>query len=220
MYKLKIATGTDLAASTCSDVSIVLVGLHGESEVHHLPHHWDNFISGAVTEFNITENKDLGELLFIRLSIEPYLNFHLDPWYCNYVKVTCPKGQLYQFPLYQWILKSVEIPEGKGIVITKNTPPVIQQQRQLELGIQRETHKWKVYAEGAPRCIDVKNNDPHNLPPNDQYSFRKQVTFGLASYSSGLEAKLDGYVYNTDTWPTLDDIKLVTFLRKSQYSGV
>lgn len=220
MYKLKIATGTDLAASTCSDVSIVLVGLHGESEVHHLPHHWDNFISGAVTEFNITENKDLGELLFIRLSIEPYLNFHLDPWYCNYVKVTCPNGQLYQFPLYQWILKSVEIPEGKGIVITKNTPPVIQQQRQLELGIQRETHKWKVYAEGAPRCIDVKNNDPHNLPPNDQYSFRKQVTFGLASYSSGLEAKLDGYVYNTDTWPTLDDIKLVTFLRKSQYSDI
>ncbi|XP_040196529.1 polyunsaturated fatty acid lipoxygenase ALOX8-like isoform X2 [Rana temporaria] len=140
MYKLKVVTGTDLAAGTCSNVSIVLVGVHGESDVHQLPHQWSNFISGAVKEFNITVNKDLGELMLVRLSMERYLNFQMDPWYCNYVTVTCPKGQRYQFPLYQWIFKSVEIPEGKGVVITKNTHPVLQQQRKLELEMNRETH--------------------------------------------------------------------------------
>ncbi|XP_077340077.1 arachidonate 12-lipoxygenase, 12R-type-like [Lithobates pipiens] len=218
MYKLKVATGTDLAASTCSIVSIVLVGVHGESEVHQLPHQWYNFISGAVTEFNITENKDLGELLMVRLSMEHYLNFPLDPWYCNYVTVTCPKGQLYKFPLYQWIFKSVEIPEGKGVVITKNTHPVLQKQRKLELEIKREAYKWKVYAEGAPHCIDVANDDPLNLPPNDQFSFQKQGNFASASISTGLETKLNGFVFNTDSWHTLEDVKLVSCLRKSQYS--
>ncbi|XP_073469606.1 polyunsaturated fatty acid lipoxygenase ALOX15B-like isoform X1 [Aquarana catesbeiana] len=220
MYKLKVATGTDLAAGTCNNLSIVLVGVHGESEVHRLPHQWNNFIAGAVTEFNITVNKDLGELLMVRLYMERYLNFPLDPWYCNYVTVTCPKGQLYQFPLYQWILKSEEIPEGKGVVITKNTHPVLQQQRKLELGIKRETHKWKVYAEGAPHCIDVTNDDPQNLPPNEQYSFQKQANFGFLSYSTGLEINLNGFSVNTDSWHILEDIKLVSSLRRSQYSDI
>ncbi|XP_040195266.1 hydroperoxide isomerase ALOXE3-like [Rana temporaria] len=220
MYRLKVATGTDLAAGTCNNVSIVLVGVRGESEVHQLPHQWNNFISGAVTEFNIAVNKDLGELLLVKLSLELYLNFHMDPWYCNYVTVTCPKGQLYQFPLYQWILKSVEIPEGKGVVITKNTHPVLQQQRKLELEINRETHKWKVYAEGAPHCIDLANDDPHNLPPNDQYSFQKHASFVSATNSTGLEIMLNGYSQNTDSWNILEDIHLVSSLRRSQYSDI
>ncbi|XP_077340074.1 polyunsaturated fatty acid lipoxygenase ALOX15B-like [Lithobates pipiens] len=220
MYRLKVATGTDLAASTCSNVSIVLVGVHGESEIHKLPHQWNNFISGAVTEFNIAVNKDLGELLMVKLSMERYLNFPLDPWYCNYVTVTCPKDQLYKFPLYQWIFKSVEIPEGKGVVITKNIHPALQQQRKLELEMNRETHKWKVYAEGAPHCIDVTNDDPQNLPPNDQYSFQKLAHFGSTSYSTGLEVKLNGYALNADSWHILEDIKLVSSLRRSQYSDI
>ncbi|KAM5180868.1 hydroperoxide isomerase ALOXE3-like [Mantella aurantiaca] len=215
MYKLKVATGTDLAAGTCSNVFIVLVGVHGESDKHQLPHNWCNFMSGVETEFNIAINEDLGELLVIRLSMEKYLNFPLDPWYCRYVTVTCPKGQLYQFPLHQWIIQSVEIPEGKGVVITKDMHPALLQQRKLELEMNRQTHKWKVYAEGAPHCIDVVNDDPQNLPPNDQFSFQKVASFGFTSQAIGLEAKLDGYAGNTDSWPVLEDIKLVSCLRKS-----
>ncbi|XP_077323541.1 arachidonate 12-lipoxygenase, 12R-type-like [Lithobates pipiens] len=219
-YKLEVKTGTDLAAGTCNDVSIVLVGVNGESEEHRLFHKWSNFIPGAVTEFTIPVNEDIGELLFIRLSMQSYLNFPLDPWYCNYVNVTCPEGQTYQFPLYQWILKSVEIPEGKGVVITKNTSPALQQQRKLELGKKRETHKWKVYAEGVPRCIDLADDDPKNLPPNEHYSFQKQADFTYTSNSTGLEVQLNRYASNTDSWHNLEDIKLVSSLRKSPYSDI
>lgn len=69
-----------------------------------------------VTEFDINVEKDIGELLLVRLTMERYLNFLLDDWFCQYVNVTSPSGQLYQFPFYQWISKpgSVEVPEGKG----------------------------------------------------------------------------------------------------------
>ncbi|KAM5180869.1 hydroperoxide isomerase ALOXE3-like [Mantella aurantiaca] len=215
MYKLKVATGTDLAAGTCNNVFIVLVGVHGESEKQQLSHNWCNFMHGAETEFNIAVNEDLGELLVIRLSMEKYLNFPLDPWYCRYVTVTCPKGQLYQFPLHQWIIQSVEIPEGKGVVITKDTHPTVLQQRKLELEMNRQTYKWKVYAEGAPHCIDVLCDNPLFLPPNDQFSFQKVASFGFTLAATGLEAMLDGYTCNTDSWPVLEDIKLVSSLRTS-----
>ncbi|KAM5180871.1 hydroperoxide isomerase ALOXE3-like [Mantella aurantiaca] len=220
MYKLKVATGTDLAAGTCSDVFIVLVGVHGESDKHQLPHNWCNFMSGAETEFNIAINEDLGELLVIRLSMEAYLHFPLDPWFCRSVTVTCPKGQLYQFPLHQWIIQSVEIPEGKGVVITKDTHPALLQQRKLELEKNRQTHMWKVYAEGAPHCIDVADDDHQNLPPNDRFSFQKVASFSFKLQATGLEAKLHGYSLNTDSWPVLEDIHLVSCLRKSTKADI
>ncbi|XP_072261572.1 hydroperoxide isomerase ALOXE3-like isoform X1 [Pyxicephalus adspersus] len=220
IYKLKIATGTDLGAGTCNNIFIALVGVHGESDKHQLPHHWCNFISGAVTEFNINVNKDLGDLLLVRLSMEPYLKFPLDAWYCRFVHVTCPKGHLYQFPLHQWISNSVEIPGGKGVVITNNTHPVLQQQRKLELERNRETHKWKVYAEGVPHCIDIADDDAQNLPQNDQFSFQRQTSFDFSALSTRLEATLNGYAFNTDSWHVLEDIKLLSILRRSSNADI
>ncbi|XP_077340609.1 polyunsaturated fatty acid lipoxygenase ALOX15B-like [Lithobates pipiens] len=79
---------------------------------------------------------------------------------------------------------------------------------------------WKVYAEGAPHCIDVTNDDPQNLPPNDQYSFLKRAHFGSTLQSTGLEVKLNGFALNADSWHILEDIKLVSSLRRSQYSDI
>ncbi|XP_063806755.1 arachidonate 12-lipoxygenase, 12R-type-like [Pseudophryne corroboree] len=115
-YKLKIATGTEERAGTIVQVSIVLVGVEGESAKLQLPHKWSNFIRGAVTDFDVIMEKDLGDLLLVRISTEQYKTFNMDAWYCRYVDVTSPSGQLYQFPFYQWICgpMTVEIPEGKG----------------------------------------------------------------------------------------------------------
>ncbi|XP_063806749.1 arachidonate 12-lipoxygenase, 12R-type-like [Pseudophryne corroboree] len=179
-YKIKIATGTDLSAGTCVQVSIVLVGDEGESAKHQLPHKWSNFIRGAVTDFDVIMEKDLGDLLLVRISTEQYKTFNMDAWYCRYVDVTSPSGQLYQFPFYQWICgpMTVEIPDGKGIILSGNTHPVLQQQRRAELEKQRATHRWKVYAEGVPHCIDAAS--VQDLPPNDQYTFRNQFGFSSA----------------------------------------
>ncbi|XP_018426423.1 PREDICTED: hydroperoxide isomerase ALOXE3-like [Nanorana parkeri] len=222
MYKLKVATGLDLAAGTCNNLFIILVGVHGESATHQMPRCWNHFLPGSVAEFDVNVTKDLGELLLVRVYVECYLNFPLDAWFCQYVNVTCPNGQLYQFPFYQWISQSVpvEIPEGKGVVITENTSSILLKQRKVELEMNRETHKWKVYAEGIPHCIDVANDDVFKLSPNDQFSVLKASSFGYNILSTGFETMLKGFLFNKGSWNSLEDIKLLTSLQQSQNSGI
>ncbi|XP_075054039.1 polyunsaturated fatty acid lipoxygenase ALOX15B-like [Mixophyes fleayi] len=220
IYKLKIATGTDLSAGTCDQISIVLVGVQGESEKHQLPHKWNSFRRGAVTDFDVDIEEDLGELLLVRLSKEQYKNFNVDAWYCQFVNVTCPNGQLYQFPYYRWIsgLMTVEIPEGKGIILSGNIHPLLQQQRRVELEKEREKHKWKTYVEGIPRCIDVEK--VVDLPPNDQLSFLKRNSIAYTKMSTDLEMNLEGFTTCEASWTDLEDTKFLFSLRRSDNSDV
>ncbi|XP_073469615.1 hydroperoxide isomerase ALOXE3-like isoform X4 [Aquarana catesbeiana] len=222
VYKITVATGSDLAAGTFNNIFIILVGEHGESEKHQIARHWSHFLPGSVTEFDINVEKDLGELLLVQLNMECYLNFFLDDWFCQYVNVTSPSGQLYQFPFYQWISKpgSVEVPEGKGVIITGSTSPILLRQRKAELEMNRETYKWKVYAEGVPRCIDIEDDGVFKLPPNDQYSLLKEMSFGYNLLSIGFGTMLKGFMFNKDSWHNLEDIKLLSTLRQSQKSGL
>ncbi|XP_040196527.1 hydroperoxide isomerase ALOXE3-like isoform X4 [Rana temporaria] len=222
VYKINVATGSDMAAGTLNNIFIILVGEHGESEKHQISRHWSHFLPGSVTEFDINVEKDIGELLLVRLTMERYLNFLLDDWFCQYVNVTNPSGQLYQFPFYQWISKpgSVEVPEGKGVIITGSTHPILLRQRKAELEMNRETYKWKVYAEGVARCIDIEDDGVFKLPPNDQYSLLKEISFGYNLLSMGFGTMLKGFLFNKDLWHNLEDIKLLSTLRQSQKSGL
>ncbi|XP_063807650.1 polyunsaturated fatty acid lipoxygenase ALOX15B-like [Pseudophryne corroboree] len=212
-YKLKIATGEDLGAGTCDQVFIVLVGVLGESAKHHLNYKWSNFRPGAVTDFEVDTEKDLGELLLVRLSTMTYKSLNAVAWYCQYVNVTCPNGHLYQFPFYQWLPSgmTVEIPEGKGIVLSKNTHPLLQQQRRAELEMKRENHKWKCEIDGIPHRINVDKVE--DLPINDQYSFLKLSSFNYSKTATGLEQMQEGFTA-AEPWTDLDDIKLVFCLTR------
>ncbi|XP_063806747.1 polyunsaturated fatty acid lipoxygenase ALOX15B-like [Pseudophryne corroboree] len=262
-YKLKIATGTDLSAGTCDQVSIVFVGVLGESAKHHLNHKWSNFRPGAVTDFTFKSKtktkvaskiyttvccqwriatdqyalrefvpeigallmtlkstlRDLGELLLIRLSTMTYKGFNAVAWYCQYVNVTCPNGRCYQFPFYQWLPSgmTVEIPEGKGIILSGNTHPILQQQRRSELEKERETHKWKCYVEGVPHCIDVDKVE--DLPGDDRYTFLKLSSLNYSKTTTGLAMMQEGST-GAESWTDLDDIKLVFCLRGFDNSDV
>ncbi|XP_063807651.1 hydroperoxide isomerase ALOXE3-like [Pseudophryne corroboree] len=219
-YKIKIATGTDLSAGTCVQVSIVLVGEEGESAKHQLPHKWSNFIRGAVTDFEVDTEKDLGELLLVRLSIEKYRTFNVDNWQCRYVDVTSPSGQLYQFPFYKWICgpTTVEIPEGKGVILSGNTPPVLQQQRKEELERQRSTHKWNVSVEGIPRYIDADTVE--ELPINDQYSYLKKSSETSLKLTANYDMKTEGFTTCKESWTDIEDIRFMISIQNSKISDV
>ncbi|XP_072268286.1 hydroperoxide isomerase ALOXE3-like [Pyxicephalus adspersus] len=238
IYSLKVATGNALTAGTCNSILIVLVGLSSppkvDTEIPEAQNLSDpqsspaqpaslpiTLSDGTVAEFDINVNKDLGEILLIRVSMERYLCFPLDEWLCQYVHVTSPSGQIYQFPFYQWISKfmAVEIPEGKGVIITGKTHSALKHQRQIELEKNRETYKWKVYAEGVPNCVDVANDEIGNLPPNDQFSMLKGNTINFHCFS-GFEFALKGFTSNLNSWHTLEDIKLASSLGKTHNSDI
>ncbi|PIO15289.1 hypothetical protein AB205_0195910, partial [Aquarana catesbeiana] len=72
----------------------------------------------------------------------------------------------------------------------------------------QEMHKWKVYAEGVPHCIDVEDDDVSKLPANDQYSLLKEYSLGynllstrLTVERSDLEAtSIDFYGIVSEIW--------------------
>ncbi|XP_068121985.1 hydroperoxide isomerase ALOXE3-like [Hyperolius riggenbachi] len=219
-YRLQIATGSDLSAGTCNDVFVTLVGVQGESDKCKLTRNWSNFMAGAVSDFEIHVLRDIGELLLVRLSTERYKTFNVDAWYCRYVNVTSPTGHLYQFPVYTWIPTStpVEIPEGKGQILTEDLHPRLLEQRKTELLRKREAYRWKAVAEGVPQGIDV--TDAKDFPPNERFSYKK-----LKSFQDGLQALVsrfmaDGYLTCKESWTDLEDIKLVAFVRKSNISEI
>ncbi|KAM8966429.1 hydroperoxide isomerase ALOXE3-like [Pelodytes ibericus] len=214
VYTVKVATGRRIGSETTDLISIVLIGVNGESGKELLGKH---FPANSVHQCDISSPRDLGEILLIRLFKEHAI-LKENPWYCKYVKVTRPNGQSNQFPCYTWFcgFMSMEIPEGKAIILTGDVNPLLVQQRKMELEKNREEYRWKVYAEGTPHCIDV--NDAKELPPNARFSFEKTVSFGFTLASTGLEVQLKGFANRTDSWTDLKDINKVFLFKKTHNS--
>ncbi|KAM4688537.1 hydroperoxide isomerase ALOXE3-like isoform 2-T2 [Discoglossus pictus] len=217
-YKVKVATGDALAAATLDSISVVLIGSHGESVKRKMDHLGIDFHVGAVKEYKVKSKEDLGEILVVRLYKESYQRLKESAWFCKYVTVTSPNNIQYTFPYYKWLsgYVTVEIPQGKGIILTDAVNPIIQQQRRRELDGERSTHKWKVYAEGSPRCISVDN--ANDLPCNDRFSFMKTTSFGFTFASTQLEVLLKGFPLRTASWKNIKDIKGVFAFRKTNNS--
>ncbi|KAK2509334.1 hypothetical protein MC885_006596 [Smutsia gigantea] len=102
-YKVRVATGTDLLSGTTDSISLTMVGTQGESHKQLLNHFGRDFATGAVDEYTIQCQQDLGELMIIRLYKERYSFFRKKSWYCNYVQICAPSGRIYHFPAYQWM---------------------------------------------------------------------------------------------------------------------
>uniref|UniRef100_A0A8C5N037 Uncharacterized protein n=1 Tax=Leptobrachium leishanense TaxID=445787 RepID=A0A8C5N037_9ANUR len=202
-YKVQVATGRHFAAASTDKVYIVLVGTNGESTKKSLG---QQLIVGAVQQYTVNTPGDLGEILYVRLYKERFLLFFTSPWFCKYVNVISPDGKHYQFPCYHWLsgFRTIEIPEGKGVVLAGALNPLILQQRKSELERNKEKYRWKVYAEGAPYCIDARK--PKDLPSNETFSCEKLSSFEFTLAASGLEAALKGYIYRSNPWKDLNHL--------------
>ncbi|XP_070213412.1 arachidonate 12-lipoxygenase, 12R-type [Bos mutus] len=102
-YKVRVATGTDFLSGTMDSISLIIVGTQGESHKQLLNHFGRDFATGAVDDYTVQCQQDLGDLIIVRLYKERYSFFPKNPWYCNYVQVCAPNGRIYHFPAYQWI---------------------------------------------------------------------------------------------------------------------
>uniref|UniRef100_A0A674JA13 Arachidonate lipoxygenase 3 n=1 Tax=Terrapene triunguis TaxID=2587831 RepID=A0A674JA13_9SAUR len=219
-YTVWVTTGQGLAASTCSAISITLVGAHGESPKHRLDHEGKDFAPGAVDEYQVPSAQCLGPIVLIRLHKEPYSFFPSDSWLCNCIQVTSPEGDTYCFPCYQWIegYRTVELREGAAKTAAEDAQhPLLLQHRQEELKARQEAYRWKVYNPQWPRCLDVASVD--ELDSNNKYSLTKTTIFMLVSLvPRELELKLKGFSLCTGSWEKLEDIQKIFWCNKNPTS--
>uniref|UniRef100_A0A8C5WDM0 Uncharacterized protein n=1 Tax=Leptobrachium leishanense TaxID=445787 RepID=A0A8C5WDM0_9ANUR len=207
-YKVQVATGCLLNSGTTDNISIVLVGTNRESSKQELG---QQDTIGAVNEYDVVASGDLGEILYVRLYKERFVFRANTRWYCKYVNVTGPDGTHYQFPCHLWLrgFMTLEVPEGKGVLLTGDVNPLLLQQRKAELEGKRESHRWRLYAEGAPYCIDADTKD--DLPLSDQFSGVKRTSFESTLAATGQEVELKGLTKCTDSWTDLNDLNKVLF---------
>uniref|UniRef100_A0A803SSM6 Arachidonate lipoxygenase 3 n=1 Tax=Anolis carolinensis TaxID=28377 RepID=A0A803SSM6_ANOCA len=69
-----------------------------------------------VSDYKVCCQRDLGEIVLLRLHKQIKLSLIPTSWYCSFITVTSPKGVAYHFPCYQWMegRGSLELREGTG----------------------------------------------------------------------------------------------------------
>ncbi|XP_004712982.1 hydroperoxide isomerase ALOXE3 isoform X1 [Echinops telfairi] len=159
LYRVCVTTGPYLKAGTLDNISVTLVGTCGESPKQLLDRVGRDFATGSVQKYKVRCSGELGELLLLRLHKERYAFFPKDPWYCSHICVTAPDGSVFHFPCYQWIegFCTTELRPGTAKTICQDSLPLLLDHRQRELQARQECYRWKIFAPGFPRMVDVSS---------------------------------------------------------------
>ncbi|XP_058035819.1 polyunsaturated fatty acid lipoxygenase ALOX15B-like [Ahaetulla prasina] len=219
VYKVRVATGKLWGSGTFDSVSITLVGLKGESPRQLLDKTGKDFIPGAVDDYEISSDRDLGPLLFIRLHKEPYQFFPEDSWFCDFVQLTTPDGQNFHFPCYRWIEddQPLELREGTGkLICDDGENACLLRHRTEELRNRQDTYRWAEFAPGLPRCVAVESIEEMNT--NIKFSLTKISTFMARSKLTRLEFRLKGLMNYHHSWKRLEDIRKIFWFNKTLVS--
>ncbi|KAM9747359.1 arachidonate 12-lipoxygenase, 12R-type [Dama dama] len=237
-YKVRVATGTDFLSGTMDSISLIIVGTQGESHKQLLNHFGRDFATGAVDDYTVQCQQDLGDLIIVRLYKERYSFFPKNPWYCNYVQVCAPNGRIYHFPAYQWMdgYKTLALREATGKTAADDTLPILLEHRKEELRAKQDFYHWRVFVPGLPNYVHIPSYRPParrnpNRPEwngyipgfpilinfkatkfldlNLRYSFTKTAAFFFRLSPMALGFKLRGLVDSKRSWKKLKDIKKI-----------
>ncbi|XP_063157743.1 hydroperoxide isomerase ALOXE3-like [Candoia aspera] len=217
-YNVRVATGNFLHSGTFDVISLTLVGTHGESPKTILNTRSPDFSRGKESEYKITCEHHLGEILLLHLQKCALIKHLSNNWYCNFVIVTSAKGETYHFPCYQWIEDSqpLELREGTAKIPAMDSLPRLQQHRKEELQRRQNTYQWKEFAPGVPYCLDV--NSVEELETDVKFSCIKAAVFNKNFKAKQVELKLRGYSDSQESWGKLEDIKKVFWFNKTEMS--
>ncbi|KAJ7313194.1 hypothetical protein JRQ81_004470 [Phrynocephalus forsythii] len=219
LYKVQVATGRFWGSGTFDAISISLVGSEGESAKQPLNNMGKDFVPGAVDEYDMLSDRDLGQLLLVRLHKEPYRFFPEDNWFCSFVQLTTPQGQTFYFPCYQWIegYRTLELREGTGKLVCDDAGhPLLLKHRADELKARQEAYQWAQFAPGMPRCLAV--DSIQEMDTNTKFSLTKIGHFMLRASLTRLEIKLKGFMKCQESWEKLEDIRKVFWFNRTPVS--
>ncbi|XP_041521723.1 hydroperoxide isomerase ALOXE3 isoform X1 [Microtus oregoni] len=174
VYRLCVTTGSYLKAGTLDNIYATLVGTCGESPKQRLDRVGRDFASGSVQKYKV-RCAELGEILLLRLHKERFAFFRKDPWYCSHISVTAPDGTVTHFPSYQWIegYCTVELRPGTARTICQDSLPLLLDHRKRELQARQECYRWKIYAPGFPRMLDVSSFE--EIESDQKFALTKTV---------------------------------------------
>ncbi|XP_046708400.1 polyunsaturated fatty acid lipoxygenase ALOX12-like [Silurus meridionalis] len=217
-YKVIVATGNLEYSGTSNYVYLTLVGENGESERTLLDKPGLDLYRNTADEYLVQSSVSLGRVLLVRLEKQKY--FVEDNWFCDYVKVTSPGGEVTQtFPCYCWLVGNikVEVRDGKARRLCDEILPQELAHRKAQLQERQKTFRWQAWATGIPKCIDAKSEA--DLPQDVRFANEKRCDFERSLQYALIELSLKKLaIWFGRSWKDLDDFKQIFWKLKSEIS--
>lgn len=213
---MTVATGTSEYSGTNNYVYVTLIGEKGKSERTLLDNPGLDFCRGAVDDYIVKSDTDLGPLILVRLEKHKY--FVEDNWFCRYVKVSVPGERCcYTFPCYRWLVGDgvfVELREGTAKKLSEDSLPLEMAHRQSELQERQKTYRWVAWAPGIPKCIDAKSEA--DLPQDARFDNEKRSDFEGSLHYALLELSLKKLAIRFGkSWSDLEDFRRIFWKLRS-----
>ncbi|QSQ16997.1 lipoxygenase [Myxococcus landrumensis] len=176
-YTLTIRTNGKLGAGTDANISVVLVGTHGDSGPHvlDLPFHND-FEAGSEDEYTVF-CEDVGDLVLLRFFNEGGV---AGDWLLDWVRVTDGEKQ-WRFPFFRWVLSgaTVEVLEGTAKLARDTGSERESVARLAQVDARKRMYPWRPAeaTEGLPGALDI--SEAHPLPKDELYRGLTQGSYEL-----------------------------------------
>ncbi|XP_026549425.1 hydroperoxide isomerase ALOXE3-like, partial [Notechis scutatus] len=142
----------------------------------------DCFRPQKKTEFKITSECNLGEIILLRLQREDLREDQQDSLYCDFVVVTSAEEVAYHFPCYQWIEHPwpIELREGTAKTPSMDHLPRLQQHRKEELKQRQQIFRW-VQFRGCPEALTGKGTGPPKIKIETQHCKKESVFLAVVA---------------------------------------
>ncbi|NXB05285.1 LOXE3 isomerase, partial [Cnemophilus loriae] len=129
-----------------------------------------------------------------------------DTRFCKDVWVTAPNSTLYRFPCYQWLegVTTVEVREGSGKKLVDDKLQILKEHRHRELVARQEAYRWKNFAQGWPRSLNV--DSIFKLDSNIQFSHIRATNFTGFLIFQGASHFLSEFLLRCTSWNSLDEM--------------
>ncbi|XP_058889363.1 hydroperoxide isomerase ALOXE3-like [Acipenser ruthenus] len=215
-YHISVITADCSHASTIDSLSVTLIGTKGQSNKMKLDHKGLHFFNERHKQYKMHCKESLGDIVLVRLE---HAHFQGKRWFCSKVIVEdCAGGRSFRFPCNSWVKKnrSVELREGTAKKPSEDKLDILKQNREKELDQRRKTFRWKTYAEGMPKCVDIKKTC--DLPLDVQFSFSKNTEFQFTLTSALVKLKLAEFIHLQTHWRSMEDIEKYFGVNKTEES--
>uniref|UniRef100_A0A7N8XSL7 Uncharacterized LOC113143111 n=1 Tax=Mastacembelus armatus TaxID=205130 RepID=A0A7N8XSL7_9TELE len=181
-FEVTVYTSPGPTCGTFSRLWINLIGSQGQtppSSVNKGNHH---LLPGSACPIQVRANGPLGHVVLVRLRLEAQTGFPNLDWHCNRVEVRRlaeglglgPEDTETQvFLCDRWLQTAdgdVELRSGKLCLLKDETEEKLKQHRVKQLQQQQQLIRWRVFADGAPQCVDLKSLS--ELGPNLSYKHK------------------------------------------------
>ncbi|XP_037127187.1 polyunsaturated fatty acid 5-lipoxygenase isoform X3 [Syngnathus acus] len=209
LYDVSVATGTQGKSGTDNYIAVTLVGTEGCSQKTQLDKvRHNDFEQGSVDSYPVEVQENLGEIVLIKLEKQKYLV--QDDWYCRYVSVKTPGGDIVEFPCYRWLVDDTEVVlrDGRARLPQDDKTSLVKQHRKTELEMRQKTYRWREWQPGFPMSIDA--NGHHDLPRDIQFDSEKGVDFKL-NFNKAIQNLLLNHFMNMfqSSWDSIDHFKKI-----------